>query len=105
MNQYTLISSKTSKVISDLKSKAIHASTQYSECRAKILQRSIRLAKEYKYKASSLRERIVASRKKLDQIRKTSGCVRKQTTEISHHRMKHFKETQAAQVLFFASFK
>jgi hypothetical protein len=105
MNQYRLISSKAAKVIRDLKSKAVHASTQYSECRAKILQRSVRMAKEYKYKASSLHERIVASHKKLHQIRQTSGRVHKQTIEISHHRMKHFKETQAAQVLLFNSFK
>jgi hypothetical protein len=99
MNRYRLISSKASKVFGDLTSKAIHAFTQYSECRAKILQRSVLMAEEYKGKASSLRERILASRKKLHQIRQTRGCVRKQTIEISHRRMKHFKEIQAAQVL------
>ena len=97
-NQYKLISSKAAKTFEDLKTKASKVSTQYGDNKAKLLQRSVRLAREYRIRTNALRDSIMASQRKMREIRKACGYVCKQKIETMHRRSKHFKELQASEV-------
>jgi hypothetical protein len=93
-----LLSSNYSKLSSDLEARARQATLKFREKRSKIMQRSMRIARDQMSKASSLRQSILASQKTICEIRKTSAHLHKEKLRGMLCRMRRFREIQAAEV-------
>ena len=98
MRRFQCIIADSTKASSSLEAKEKLITAQYRENRSKLLQKSLRVAREHNQKASSLQARISAAHKRLHEMKKTSVHIRKQKMESLMRRIKNFKETQASEV-------
>jgi hypothetical protein len=100
MSQSELVSKNCAKFSSELEEKSRQTALKFREKRSKILQRSLRLARDHMIKSNSLRKRIIANQKKLEEIRKTQCLMYKEKITSMSSRTKRFRDIQAAEVLF-----
>jgi hypothetical protein len=96
--------SNYARLSNDLAAKSRQAISKFREQRSKILQRSLRLARDHTSKSNSLRQRIVASQKKLLEIRKANRQIHKEKLGCMSCRTKRFRDVQAAEVRDIATF-
>ena len=98
MSKSELATSNYTRSFSDLAARSRQATLKFREQRSKILQRSLRLARDHIVKSNSLRQSILANQKKLFEIRKTNAHIHKEKLKGMSYRTKRFRDIQAAEV-------